>query len=79
MQATDRIGVYDRDAVYRRILDLLEAETDEKVYRDQEIAEILLSEGIQASRRTVNKYRAEMGIPTAGIRKAKKKVIIKSH
>lgn len=49
--------------------DLLEAEDEKKPLSDQRIADILNSRGLNISRRTVAKYRDEMGIPAAGKRR----------
>lgn len=57
------------DAVKRRIAAIIAREQKENPLSDRNIAESLQSEGVKISRRTVAKYREEMGIPTAAERK----------
>lgn len=59
--------------VKRRLKELIEAEDQSKPLADQKITEILNNEGIYIARRTVAKYREELGIPTARMRKRRKK------
>lgn len=49
--------------------DLIEHEDKKKPYSDQKITNLLHEKGIRLSRRTVAKYRDEMGIPAASLRK----------
>ncbi|OLS03843.1 RNA polymerase sigma-54 factor [Tissierella creatinophila DSM 6911] len=49
--------------------DLIEGENLKKPYSDQKIADILKAKGKTISRRTVAKYRDEMGIPSSTMRK----------
>ncbi len=51
------------------IRDIIEKEDKKKPKSDQKIAELLEKKGFQISRRTVAKYRSEMGIAEAGGRK----------
>lgn len=51
------------------IEDIVENETNKKPYSDQKILEILKDKGINISRRTVAKYRDELGIPSSTIRR----------
>ncbi|AST56642.1 RNA polymerase sigma-54 factor [Thermoanaerobacterium thermosaccharolyticum] len=51
------------------IKQLISDEDPKKTLSDQKIAEILVSQGITISRRTVAKYREEMNIPSSGKRK----------
>lgn len=48
--------------IKEKIKSIIENENIRKPYSDQKIANILLAEGIQIARRTVAKYREEMGI-----------------
>ncbi|BDH60005.1 RNA polymerase sigma-54 factor [Lysinibacillus sp. PLM2] len=48
--------------IKEKIKSMIENENVKKPYSDQKIANILLAEGIQIARRTVAKYREEMGI-----------------
>ncbi len=62
-------GQVATEAVKRRIREIIDSEDKSKPYSDQKIAEILQSEGIQIARRTVAKYREQMGILPARRRK----------
>ena len=53
----------------QRLGELLEAEDKRKPLSDQKLAEQMAALGIPLSRRTVAKYRSEMGVPGAGSRK----------
>jgi len=55
--------------VKQKIKDLLEAEDAQKPLSDQKLAEALAEEGIAVARRTVAKYREEMGIEPSWARK----------
>ncbi len=57
------------DRVKARVRELVNAEDRSKPLRDEKIAEILLKEGLDISRRTVAKYRQQLNIPTARQRK----------
>jgi len=56
-------------SVKKMIQELIEDEDAAKPLNDKKIAEILLQRGIKISRRTVAKYRDELGIPAANKRK----------
>ena len=58
-----------RDMIKERIRLIIENERKERPLSDGEIAEILRREGISIGRRTVAKYRGELGIPPANIRR----------
>lgn len=49
--------------------DIIEKEDTKEPYSDQKLSDILKAEGIQISRRTVAKYRDELGIQSSKIRK----------
>ncbi|TDB39694.1 MAG: RNA polymerase sigma-54 factor [Actinobacteria bacterium] len=55
--------------VKRRIRELLEAEDATKPLSDQKLAEALSAEGVDVARRTVAKYREEIGIEPSWARK----------
>lgn len=55
--------------VKKQICDLIKTENKNKPYSDQQIADILSSNGLSVARRTVAKYREEAGVPTASKRK----------
>lgn len=49
--------------------ELIDGENIKKPYSDQKISEILKSQGINISRRTVAKYRDELNIPSSSMRR----------
>jgi len=53
------------DSVKELIREIVESEDKRKPLSDSKIAEILRERGIKLARRTVAKYREEMGIPSA--------------
>ena len=58
------------DAIKLRIKSIIREENKKKPYSDSKLVTLLEQEGIAISRRTVAKYRVELGIPTSGSRKA---------
>jgi RNA polymerase sigma-54 factor len=57
------------DAVKQRVLRLVGEESREKPLSDQAIVEQLKAEGIEVARRTITKYRQELRIPAARLRR----------
>jgi len=57
------------ESIKRLICELIKKEDASKPLSDQKLAEELKSKGISIARRTVTKYREEMGIPNAGQRR----------
>ncbi len=55
----------------RRVKKLIEDEDPARPLTDEQITRILLSQGIQVTRRTVAKYREDMGIPSTHQRRVK--------
>lgn len=53
----------------QRISEIIAKENPKKPYSDNDIIKILEEEGITIARRTVAKYRSEMGIPSSSMRK----------
>ena len=53
----------------QKITEIIEGESRENPYSDDDIAHILSKEGIEVARRTVAKYRSKMNIPLARERK----------
>ena len=53
----------------QKIAEIIEGESRENPYSDDDIAHILSKEGIEVARRTVAKYRSRMNIPLARERK----------
>ena len=60
---------FSAQSIKKRIEDLVATENPKKPYSDQQIANILKDKGIQIARRTVAKYREELGILAAKQRK----------
>jgi RNA polymerase sigma-54 factor len=56
-------------SVKQRIEDIIKGEPANKPLSDQEIYRMLNDEGIKLARRTVTKYREELGLPPARLRK----------
>ncbi len=56
-------------AVKEKIKKIIESENKQKPYSDSEIVKILKSQGIKIARRTVAKYREELGIESSSKRK----------
>lgn len=57
------------DQVKRKINDLIEHEDSRHPLTDQKIVDLLAAKGTRIARRTVSKYREELGIPTSNKRK----------
>jgi RNA polymerase sigma-54 factor len=66
---TDQGGVVSATSVKARIQTLLEMEKPEQPLSDNDVSEILRSEGIRAARRTVAKYRESLGIGSSSERR----------
>jgi len=56
-------------SVKKRISEWISGEDKQKPLSDQQIADLLRAEGIRISRRTVAKYREELGIPSSMARR----------
>lgn len=63
------VGAVSVDAAKQQIRRFIAAEDPQKPLSDETIVQALSRAGISLSRRTVAKYRAEMDIPTAAVRK----------
>jgi RNA polymerase sigma-54 factor len=59
------------EAVRKRIKEIIEAENPENVLSDEDIKTILKGAGIDISRRTVAKYRKQLGVPSSSDRRKK--------
>lgn len=57
------------EAVKRMLADLIRQEDPSRPLSDQALAEALAAQGIRIARRTVAKYREEMGVPNSGQRR----------
>jgi RNA polymerase sigma-54 factor len=55
--------------IKNRILEMVEKESSKKPLSDEKISAILVSEGYPVARRTVAKYREQLNIPVARLRK----------
>lgn len=55
--------------VKHRILELVDSENKKNPYSDERIVELLVSEGYNVARRTVTKYRKQLHLPVARLRK----------
>ena len=64
-------GTLSAESLRKRIAEIIEGEDKKKPYSDSSIIKILSSDGIMIARRTVAKYRDEMGIPASSMRKIK--------
>ena len=64
-----------RNSAKERLRAIVEAEDPENPYSDHELTQLLANEDIKISRRTVAKYRGELGIPAAFRRKGLYKVL----
>ena len=67
--AMDEGDDMSKRSVKQRIEEIIQAEKSDVPLSDQEIFRMLNSEGIQLARRTVTKYREELGIKPARFRK----------
>jgi RNA polymerase sigma-54 factor len=71
---TERIQMNDGEEVSTRkvktrISEMIEGENPDKPLSDEKISQILTSEGFPVARRTVAKYREQLNIPVARLRK----------
>jgi len=57
------------ESIKKTLQEIVEKEDSQKPLNDQQIADILRRQGIKISRRTVAKYRDELGIPPVRKRK----------
>lgn len=57
--------------VKERLREIIEGEDPSAPYSDEKLSELLKAAGFPIARRTVNKYRVELGIPGAGDRRSK--------
>ncbi|MCS7053183.1 MAG: RNA polymerase factor sigma-54 [Ignavibacterium sp.] len=55
--------------IKERLKEIIDSEDKRKPYSDDELAEILQSEGIHVARRTIAKYREQLKLPIARLRK----------
>ena len=67
-------GDVSAEAIRHQIKDILKNETIDHIYSDEELASILQKGGIDVARRTVAKYREEVGIPSSSKRRKQLKL-----
>lgn len=66
---TNEMGVeVSNRAIQEAIREIIEKEDKRRPYNDQKITELLAEKDYQVARRTVAKYREQLGIPTARLR-----------
>ena len=58
-------------SVKEKIREIIRAEGEDKIMSDQELMQILQSQGIRIARRTVTKYRAQLGLLSSSGRRRK--------
>jgi len=61
--------VLTTEIIKQTLRELITTEDHQHPLSDQKVTELLCAKGMEISRRTVAKYRAELGIPAAAIRK----------
>lgn len=61
--------VFSALSVKAQIRQLVDAENSHEPYSDRQLKELLEKQGMQLSRRTITKYRQEMGIPASAQRR----------
>ncbi len=68
--ATDSGEEVSNKHIKERLKEIIEAEDKSSPYSDDKLAEILNDEGVHIARRTVAKYREQLRVPIARLRKA---------
>ncbi|HAL57571.1 MAG TPA: RNA polymerase sigma-54 factor [Bacteroidetes bacterium] len=66
---TDSGEDVSNQTIKQRIKDIISTEDSQKPLNDDKIAAMLASEGVRIARRTVAKYREQLGLPIARLRK----------
>ena len=56
-------------SIKHKLKNLIEEEDEKDILSDDRIVELMAAQGVKIARRTVNKYRESMGIPTSAERK----------
>jgi len=67
--ATDSGEEVSNKHIKERLKEIIDAEDKKKPYSDDKLAELLNKEGIHIARRTVAKYREQLRLPVARLRK----------
>ena len=65
-ESGEEFSVHEVKSVLQNII---ENEDKKRPYSDEKLAELLTKEGFDIARRTVAKYRDQLGLPTAQLRK----------
>ena len=60
---------FSTKVIKSRLQEIIDAEEKGDPYSDQAIAEMLAKEGFPIARRTVQKYREQLGIPVKRLRR----------
>ena len=63
-------GVESRHAVKNRVKEVIDAEDPQKPLSDDDVAAMLRERGLEIARRTVTKYRKQLGIPSSRQRRS---------
>jgi RNA polymerase sigma-54 factor len=72
IQRTDGEGTFAAEAIRHRLKALIDAESPADVLSDDTLVERMQQEGIEIARRTVAKYREQLGIPSSVQRRRQK-------
>ncbi len=67
--STNEGGSTSSESIKRRLKEMVGKEEPSKPYSDQELSNMFKKDGVSIARRTISKYREEMGIPNACARK----------
>jgi len=67
--ATDSGEEVSNKHIKERLKEIIDAEDKKKPYSDDKLADLLNKEGIHIARRTVAKYREQLRLPVARLRK----------
>ena len=57
-----------QDTAMQELKKLIDSEDKTKPYTDDELSELLKKQGLSMARRTIAKYREQLGIPVARLR-----------
>jgi RNA polymerase sigma-54 factor len=76
--ATEGGDAHSAESVRQTIRTMITRETCDTVLSDDEIVQVLKSQGIDLARRTVAKYRESMNIPSSVQRRREKKAMSRS-
>ena len=69
MMETTQNAVFDAASTVAQVVESVEQENKSKPLTDEELVAVLQQKGYRVARRTVAKYREQMNIPIARLRK----------